>query len=288
MRGACSLLGASALAIASALACAPSPPSPSTPLVLASTTVLADLAANVAGDRVRVESLVPAGAHVEEYAPRPDDAARVARARLVLLNGLGLDRWAAALVRSTPATVVTLSDGLPTLGGNPHLWFDADLSRAYVTRIRDALSDLDPAGAAGYRDRASAYDGQLAALDAELRAKVATLAPERRKLVTSHDAFPYLARAYGFTIVGFAQPEPDKEPSPAELAALVGAIRAARVPVIFSEAGVSPRIAETLAREAGVAKVVSDLPTDSLQGPPADTYPGFMRTVVGSIVEALR
>ena len=202
------VLAAALLAVVGASACAAPAAAPSRPLVLASTTVLADLVANVAGDRLRVESLVPAGVHVEEYAPSPDDAARVARAKLVVLNGLGLDRWSDRLVRSGgTARVVTLSEGLPTLEGNPHLWFDVALARRYVARVRDELTTLDPPGADTFAARARDYDARLAALDAELKAKVATLPEARGKLVTSHDAFPYFARAFGFTIVGFAELE---------------------------------------------------------------------------------
>ena len=108
------------------------------------------------------------------------------------------------------------------------------------------------------------------------------------KLVTSHDAFPYYAKAYGFTIVGFAQPEPGKDPSPAELAELVRTIKGAGVKAIFSEVGVSSSLAQTLGKEAGVTKIVDDLPTDSVVAPPADTYIGVVRTVTQKIVDALR
>jgi ABC-type Zn uptake system ZnuABC Zn-binding protein ZnuA len=136
--------------------------------------------------------------------------------------------------------------------------------------------------------RASAYIGQLRALDAEIRQKVATIPAGRRKLVTSHDAFPYYAKAYGLEIVGFTQTEEGKEPSAGELAELVRTVRAANVPAVFVEAGVSPRIADALAKEAGVSRVVTDLPSDSLGDKPADTFLGVMRVVTDKIVGALR
>jgi ABC-type Zn uptake system ZnuABC Zn-binding protein ZnuA len=132
------------------------------------------------------------------------------------------------------------------------------------------------------------YLGELDRLDAEIRTNVAQIPPARRKLVTSHDAFPYYASAYGLSVVGFIQPEEGKDPSPAELAALVDLVKKERVPAIFSEAQVSPRLAETLAREAGVKTIVTDLPTDSLGAPPADSYVGMMRVVTEKIVQALR
>ena len=265
-------------------------PPPNAPLVLATTTIFADMAANVGGNRVRVESIVPAGSHVEEYEPKPDDSKRVATAALLIENGLDLDKWAEPLLRDKrkDAQVVTLTDGLTAIEDNPHMWFDVQLARKYVEKIRDAFIALDGAGRAYYTDRAKAYDDQLIKLDDEIRAKIATIPAARRKLVTSHDAFPYFAKAYGLEVIGFAQIEPGKDPDPKELADLVKTIRAADVPAIFSEVGVSPAIAQTLAREAGVSKIVIDLPTDSIVEAPADSYIGVMRTVAQKITDALK
>ena len=257
--------------------------------VLTTTTILADMTKQVAGDRVTVGSIVPAGAHVEEYEPRPDDAKRMSEAKLVITNGLDLDKWVEPLLRNAKSgtPVVTVTDGLPDLDGNPHMWFDPSLARRYVDKIRDALIALDPAGRDIYMASALRYSQELVALDTELKAKVATIPSDRRRLVTSHDAFPYFAKAFGFEIVGFAQPEPDKMPSAGELADLIDKVKAAKVPAIFSEAGVSPQLAETIAKETG-AKVITDLPTDSLLDKPADSYIGLMRVVVDKIVAALK
>jgi len=153
--------------------------------------------------------------------------------------------------------------------------------------MRDALIALDPSGKDTYTGNAKTYSDQLVSLEAELKAKVATVPQGRRRVVTSHDAFPYFARAFGFEIVGFAQPEPGKPPSAGELADLVEKVKAAKVPAIFSEVGGSPQLAETVAKETG-AKVVTDLPTDSLLDKPADSYIGLMRVVVDKIVAALK
>jgi len=259
------------------------------PQVLTTTTILADMAKQVAGNRLAVGSIVPAGAHVEEYEPRPDDAKRMSEAKLVVTNGLDLDKWVDPLLRNAKSgtPVVTVTDGLPDVGENPHMWFDLSLARQYVDKIRDALIALDPAGKDAYTTNAKNYSDQLVSLEAELKAKVATIPADRRKLVTSHDAFPYFAKAFGFEVVGFAQPEPDKMPSAGELADLIDKVKAAKVPAIFSESGVSPQLAETIARETG-AKVIADLPTDSLLDKPADSYIGLMRVVVDKIVTALK
>lgn len=260
------------------------------PEVLATTTLFADMAKQVAGDRLRVGSIVPAGAHVEEYEPTPEDAKRVTSARIIFVNGLDLDKWAEPLLanKKADAPVVTLTEGLPDIDENPHMWFDLQLTRKYVEKIRDALIALDPQEKDGYTSRARAYDEKLVSLEAELKAKAATVPADRRKLVTSHDAFPYFGKAFGFEIVGFVQPEPDKEPTAQELAELVQTVRAAKVPAVFVEAGVSKSLTETLAREAGVSKVVTDLPADTLLPAPADTFIGLMRVVMDKIVNALK
>jgi len=259
------------------------------PQILTTTTILADMAKQIAGDRMTIGSIVPAGAHVEEYEPRPDDAKRMSEAKLVITNGLDLDKWVDPLLRNAKSgtPVVTVTDGLPDIDGNPHMWFDPAFARQYVDKMRDALIALDPPGKDAYTANAKKYSDQLVTLEAELKAKVATIPQDRRKLVTSHDAFPYFARAFGFEIVGFAQPEPGKPPSAGELADLVEKVKAAKVPAIFSEVGGSTQLAETVAKETG-AKVVTDLPTDSLLEAPADSYVGLMRVVVDKIVAALK
>lgn len=259
------------------------------PQVLATTTILADMAKQIAGDRMTIGSIVPAGAHVEEYEPRPDDAKRMSEARLVITNGLDLDKWVEPLLSNAKAgtSVVVVTEGLADTDENPHMWFDPALARGYVAKIRDALIALDPAGKDFYTLSALKYSQELLTLEVELKAKVATIPADRRKLVTSHDAFPYFAMAFGFEIVGFAQPEPDKLPSAGELADLIDKVKAAKVPAIFSEAGASPQLAETIAKETG-AKVVTDLPTDSLLDKPADSFVGLMHVVVDKIVVALK
>jgi len=268
------------------------------PRVVASTSLLADLVRNVAGTRAQVDSLAPAGADVEDYQTRPEDAQRVANAQVLVLNGLGLDHWAESLFARAgrgDAVRVTLSDGLPVIkdprepasAGNPHLWLDVRLALRYTEKIRDALIQADPAGADGYRANQAAYAQQLDELDGWIRQQVATLPPERRKLVTFHDAFPYFARAYGFELIGVVTPDPGHDPSAGELAQLVSRVRAAGVPAVFAEAQYSPKLVQALGQEAGV-KVVTDLYNDSLGPAPADTYVGLMRYDVQKIVEALK
>src|SRR5919202_1822941 len=272
------------------------------PRVVASTSVLADLVQQVGGGRLAaVRSVVPAGVDVEDYDPRPEDLQAVAQANVLVMNGLALDRWVPRLVQSANPGVTTLvlSNGLPVLGigasadadiaenGNPHLWLDPQYAKVYVQRIRDQLVAIDPEGAPTYDANASAYLSQLDQLDGWIEQQVATVPPDNRKLVTFHEAYPYLAARYGFELIGVITPSPGQEPSAGELAQLVATVKAAQVKAVFGEAQFSPRLAQTLAQEAGVQQVVSDLYNDSLGDPPADTYLGMMRFNIERIVQAL-
>jgi len=269
---------------------------PDAVLVVTTTTVFADIVKSVGGSRTDVRSIVPAGVGPEDYEPKPADARNLADARLIVSNGVGLDNFLDRLLSSggggaTPRLV--LGDGLPTIdvGGepNPHFWLDPSIVRTgYLPKIVAALSAVDPADRSGFEARAAAYATQLEALDAELQAQVATIPAESRKLVTFHDAFPYFARHFGFTLVGVVVANVGQEPNAAELAALVEKVKAAGVKAVFSEAQFNPALARTLADEAGVTRVVSNLYNDALGPAPADTYPGLMRWNVQQIVEALR
>jgi len=232
----------------------------------------------------------------EDYEPKPDDARSLADAQLIVSNGVGLDDFLDRLLSSgsggtTPRLV--LGEGIPpiTIDGvpNPHFWLDPTLVKSgYLPKIVTALSALEPADAATFQANATAYGTQLDALDAELKAKVDTLPAANRKLVTFHDAFPYFARHFGFELVGVVVANVGQEPNAAELAALVEKVKAAGVKAVFSEAQFNPKLAQTLADEAGIKQVVTTLYNDALGPAPADSYPGMMRWNVDKIVEALR
>jgi manganese/iron transport system substrate-binding protein len=272
------------------------------PRVVASTTVLADFVRQVGGSRLGgVRSVVPAGVDAEDYEPRPEDLQALGQSNLLVMNGLALDRWVPKLVQAANPSVSTLvlSDGLPVLGvgasedqdiaqnGNPHFWLDPQYAKMYVQRIHDQLVSLDPEGAATYDANTAAYLAQLDELDRAIQQQVATIPPDNRKLVTFHESFPYFAARYGFQLIGVITPSPGQEPSAGELAQLIETVKAAHVKAVFSEAQFSPRLTQTLAQEAGVQEVVSDLYSDSLGDPPVDSYVGLMRYDVQRIVQAL-
>ena len=262
--------------------------------VVTTTTVFADFVRVIGGDRVSVDSIIPAGVGPEDYEPKPDDAKRLAAASLIVKNGVGLDdfldRLLAANGRATP--LLTLGSGIPTITvdgqPNPHFWLDPTIVRDhYVPAIATQLTTLDPAGKSTYEANAAAYARQLDALDAALKAKVETIPPTSRKLVTFHDAFPYFARHFGFELVGVVLHNVGQEPTGSELADLVGRVKGAGVKAVFSEAQFSPKLAQTLAQEAGVT-VVTTLYNDTLGPAPADTYLGMMSWNVDQIVAALK
>lgn len=269
--------------------------------MVATTGILADLVAQVGGERVAVRSLLPANADPHDFEPAPADLVTVAEADAVFRHGLGLDGWAERLIENAGGgvPVVDATVGIETLAsdeegfgeGDPHVWFDPIRVKQMVATVAAGLTAIDPGGAASYEARRTAYAAELDALDAEIAAAVDTIPPERRKLVTNHDALAYFADRYGLDVVGTVIPglETTAEPSAREVAALVETIEREGVPAIFAENTAAPGLAEGLAAEAGVA-IVDDLYTDSLgePGSGADTYLGLMRTDTALIVAALR
>ncbi len=292
--------------------------------VIASATFLADIAQNVAGERFTVRALVPADADLHAYEPTPRDLAGVAGADLFIVNGAGLERALEDTVRAAggEVRVVEASDGLTTRtpqpgepqGGDgdeaadgvtsaaagdaeagaapdPHFWLDPTLVETYVANIRDAFAAADPEGAATYEANAAAYVTELRDLDRWIAAQVETLPAEARLLVMNHVSHGYFADRYGFTVVGAVIPSVDTADSPTarQLSDLTRAVRETGVKAIFVELGQSPKLAEQIAAETGIA-VVADLRDHSLSAPDGEaaTYIEMMKYDTRRIVEALR
>lgn len=270
--------------------------------VVATTTVFADLVANVGGERVEVISLIPVGADPHTWEPSTRQARAVAGADVFFYNGLGLEPWAERTIASVghrDLLSVRLSEGLePVQGvsfhahghghddedGDPHFWLDIANAIHYVKRIEQALSDADPSGATYYRVRAEQYVAELAELDDWFAAQIERIPPERRVLVTYHDAYVYMANRYGLELVGFLVRNPDREPAPREMAELVQTIQERGVPTIFAEPQVNARFAQALAKEAGVR--VGILYTDALTED-VPTYIEMMRANGRALVDGL-
>ena len=276
------------------------------PRVMAVETFLADVAQNVAGERLTVEALIPVGVDPHSFEPTPQDAAKVAEADVLIINGAGLETFLGPLLENAASDVqvIEASAGLtPRVPpeteeaeehehhhheSDPHFWLNPNAVIRYVENIRDGLSQADPEGAAIYAANAESYVAQLRELDAWIVSQVAQIPPERRLLVTNHESLGYFADRYGFRVVGAIVPSVSTgaSPSAGELAQLVQDIRATGAPAIFLETGANPQLAEQIARETGV-KVITGLYTHST-GSEAPTYIEMMRYDVRTIVEALK
>ncbi len=271
--------------------------------VLATTTFLADITRNVAGDRAQVESLLPVGADPHAYQAAPSDVAKIAKSTVLIQNGIEYEHFLEPLLENAGGqrSIITATDGLTpnqmdseeTPGqkvGDPHMWLDPVLVVTYVENIRDGLIQADPAGAETYKANADAYIAQLKDLDSWIRAQVETVPAERRLLVTNHEALGYFAQEYGFTVVGSILPSLSSEASASaqEIAASVDAIKASGAPAIFLGDVENANLANQIASETGV-QVVNDLHLESLtDGAPAATYIEMMKYNVTRIVEALK
>lgn len=240
--------------------------------VVASFTILADLVREVGGPLVQVTSLVGPDGDAHVFEPRPADLKKVAAAELLVLNGLRFDRWAERLTRAAEfrGRLLVASDGIATrrngLNIDPHAWHDLRLLQTYVTHIADALVALHPAAAAEFRRRAADYRQRLAALDQEIRAMLQAIPAERRRVMTTHDAFGYLGAAYGIEFLAPQGWSTESEPSAAQVANLIRQLRQHKVSALFFENISNPRLIERIAAEGG-AKVGGTLYSDALSAP---------------------
>jgi ABC-type Zn uptake system ZnuABC Zn-binding protein ZnuA len=295
--------------------------------VLAVETFLADISQNIAGDRLRVGSLIPIGVDPHGFEPTPQDVAKIAESRVLIINGAGFETWLEEVLANAGGqrTVITASAGLamrePGRGemlhedehavetiagetpvpedehihhdheGDPHFWLDPVSVVKYVENIRDGLSAEDPAGKELYAANAASYIAKLTELDSWVKAQVEMVPAEHRLLVTNHESFGYFADRYGFTVVGSVIPSVSTGASPSaqELAQLVERIEESGAPAIFLETGSNPQLARQVGQEIG-AKVVTGLLTHSITEPggPAPTYIEMMRYNVKAIVDALK
>jgi zinc transport system substrate-binding protein len=258
--------------------------------VAASILPLADFARQVGGERIRVETLIPAGASPHTYEPTPAQLRFLSRARVLVLNGVGLEFWAdkvIAAVDNAKLVVVRTADDLKILagdpdepGGNPHVWLSPREAIHQVEMIRDALVRADPAGTATYHANAARYVGELRAFDAEIRATVATF--PQRKFIAFHAAWAYFARDYGLEQAAVIERSPGREPSPAEIAGIIRTARAIGAKAIFAEPQFPASAARVIAEESGAAVLLLDP-----LGKPPDTYLGLMRSNLAQISKGL-
>jgi zinc/manganese transport system substrate-binding protein len=262
--------------------------------VVASFSLLADMVATVGGDAVTVRALVGPDADAHAFTPAPADAQRLAQAGLIVVNGLGFEGWIDRLVRASgsKAPVVVASQGITVrrIGKltDPHAWQSLAAAQRYVENIRAALVAARPAQAGAINARAADYTAKLAALDASVRGRLAAIPPGERKLVTSHDAFGYMADAWGLDMRAAQGWTTAGEASAADVARLIRQLKAQSVRALFVENISDPRLIERIAREAG-ATVGGTLYSDALSPPGtrADTYLKLMVHNADTLLAAL-
>jgi zinc/manganese transport system substrate-binding protein len=262
--------------------------------VVASFSILGDFVMNVGGDRVSVTTLVGPDGDVHVYTPAPADARKVADAKLLIVNGLGLEGWLPRLLQSSgsKAPIIIATKGIAPLAAgsdtDPHAWQSVADAKIYVVNISDALAAADPAGAEVFRENAKAYSAKLDGLDREAREAVAKIPPDRRKVISTHGAFGYFASAYGIQFIAPLGVSTESEASARAIAGIITQIRKEKIPAVFLENISDPRLIRRIAAETG-ARVGGTLYSDSLTGEKGDapTYIELVRHNIKALTSAL-
>jgi zinc transport system substrate-binding protein len=270
--------------------------------VVATIAPLADFARQVGGDKVEVTLLLPPGASPHTFEPTPKVVREISQARLFLKIGSGLEFWADRMLQSAPANIriVDSSSGVDLIKGSthdhdhnyqsrgqtntdPHIWLDPLISAQIIAKIETALSRTDPSNAVYYKKNSAAYQEKLRALDKEISGRTRLF--RAREYVTFHSAWAYFSRRYGLKVAAVIEESPGKEPAPRHVKKIIEILKSLNTRVIFAEPQFSPKIAETIAREAG-AKVLFLDPEGGQKG--RETYIEMMRYNLTIMEQALR
>jgi zinc/manganese transport system substrate-binding protein len=283
-------------------ACQPASSQPNgLPFVMATESFLGDIAQNVAGSRIKIDTLLPVMVDPHEYQPKPQDVAKLAQTQVLIINGLGYEAWLQKtldnlggqrqLVVATNGLVSAVDPSGQNPAGDPHMWMNPLDAINYVNQIQDGLTQADPGGKDIYAKNADVYIVKLRALDLWVKSQVSELPLDKRLLVTNHDALGYFATAYDFKIIGAIIPSvtTDASPSAQQLAGLIDTIKRSGARAIFLDIGENQKLAQQIASETGV-KVVTDLYVESISGPngPAPTYIDMIKHDVKVILDALK
>ncbi len=280
--------------------------------VLVAETFLADIAQNVAGERLQVKTLMPIGVDPHGFEPTPQDVAKITQCEVLIVNGAGVEIFLEELLKNAGGNhqVIEAAKGLTSRQSehkhaeehakeegehhhevDPHFWLDPTKVVKYVENIRDGLSQADPAGTATYAANATAYIAKLNDLDQWITAQVKQVPESRRLMVTNHESFGYFADRYGLKIIGTIVPSVSTgvSPSAQQLAKLIDHIKQTGAPSIFLESGTNPQLAQQVAAETGL-KVVTELYSHSITeaAGPAPTYLEMMKYNTNAIVGALK
>ena len=269
--------------------------------VVATFSIMADLVSNVGGDRVEVTALVGPNSDSHVFSPTPADAKKLAAAKVVFVNGLGLEGWMTRLVSASgsKAQTFTASTGIKTrkmeddhhpgrMVTDPHAWQSIANAKIYVANIRDGLSKADPAGKNAYDANAVAYLAKLDALEQEVKTAIGKIPADHRRIITTHDAFGYFGGAYGMEFISPEGVSTDAQPSARDMAKIIAQIRKQKIPAVFLENITDPRLMQQIAKETG-ARIGGTLYSDALSDAngPASTYVDMMRSNISELSKAL-
>jgi zinc/manganese transport system substrate-binding protein len=286
-----------ALTLAAAFAARPAFAEDKLPVV-ATISIIGDFVKNVGGDRVAVTSLVGPGGDAHVYSPSPSDAKALADAKVVFANGFGLEGWMTRLVKAsgTTAPMVVATKGIAPLKGeehgqtvtDPHAWQSVANAKVYVANIRDGLIAADPAGKTVYEANAAAYLEKLDALEAEVKATIARIPADRRRIITTHDAFGYFAAAYGMEFIAPQGVSTEAGISARDVAKIVRQIKKQKIPAVFLENVTDTRLMDRIAKESG-ARIGGTVFSDALSDAngPAATYIDMIRNNIRQFSMAL-
>jgi len=267
---------------------------------VATFSILGDLVRNVGGDRLEVTTLVGPNGDAHVYEPSPADARRLAAAKIVFMNGLGLEGFMPRLIKAsgTRAVVVVATRGImprqmahgehDRAAIDPHAWQSVANAKIYVADIRDALATADPAGKAVYDANAAAYIARLDALESEVRDIVAKIPPERRRIISTHDAFGYFSQAYGLDFIAPQGVSTEAEVSARDVAKIISQVRKEKIPAVFLENVSDSRLVQRISEETG-ARIGGTLYSDALtdEKGEAPTYIDMVRHNIRTLSAAL-
>jgi len=217
---------------------------------------LYEFASRVGGDRIQATTMTPSGVEPHDYEPSARSLARLLGADVFVYNGGSFEPWVPGFLHDYTHTAVKAGQGIGVTRQDPHFWLDPILAQQMVVNIRDGLIRADPASAEYYSKQAAQYNAKLAQIDVDFKNGLASC--QQHTIVTSHDAFGYVGRRYGFTIEPIAGISPEQEPSPGRLAALAELVQKKGIRYVFFESLVSPRLADTIAKETGAKTLVLD------------------------------
>lgn len=267
---------------------------------VATFSILGDLVKNVGGDRVAVSTLVGPNGDAHVYAPSPADAKTLGDAKVVFVNGLGFEGWMDRLVKAsgTKAVNVIATKGIKPRkseeeghghDADPHAWQSVANAKIYIANIRDGLTSADPDGKATYETNAKAYLDKLDALETEVKAAIAKIPTDRRRIITTHDAFGYFGAAYGVEFIAPQGVSTESEASAKDVAKIIGQIRKQKIPAVFMENISDDRLMQRIAKETG-ARIGGKLYSDALSDEkgPAATYLDMVRNNIRELGVALQ